>query len=283
MAPPLRHSALLALGLAGCFQPTGYVPGDTDATGATTGAAATDATTDATTGPLTSAAATTLDEPTTAGTTDEPGETSGSTAGSVPVCGDGLLDPATEECDDGILTDTAGCAQCRRSSFRVFVTASPTLAVLGGVADADALCQGEAAAAQLQGTYRAWISDSQSSPLTRFGKALSRPYVRLDGLAIAGTWDIMVTAGLSQPISLTAYGVPITADTPCVNDFVWTGTDMSGLPWGDMFCAEWTSDTSDISVAVGSALSAVSPDWTLCNSASCGTLARLYCFEQALD
>ena len=104
-----------------------------------------------------------------------------------------------------------------------------------------------------------------------------------DGLAIAGTWDILVTAGLSQPISLTAYGLPITADTPCVNDFVWTGTDMTGLPWGDMFCAEWTSDASDISVAVGSALSAVSPDWTQCNTASCGTLARLYCFEQALD
>jgi len=39
---------------------------------------------------------------------------------------------------------------------------------IGGLAAADAICQTEAEDAELPGTYKAWLSDSSSSPSTRF-------------------------------------------------------------------------------------------------------------------
>ena len=61
------------------------------------------------------------------------------------------------------------------------------------------------------------------------------------------------------------------------------GTAADGVRQGDVFCDDWTADMSDSSVAVGSAGSPVSPEWTSCAVLSCGALARLYCFEQALE
>ena len=200
------------------------------------------------------------------------------------MCGDGVVDLLTEECDDGNPEDTDGCTQkCRRTSFYVFVTSGMITGALGGLAGADAFCQGEAAAAQLKGKFRAWISDPQHAPRTDFGKSISRPYVRRDEQPIAENWDALVLNGPAVPISQTAFGESVTGQTPCVDDAVWTGTGPDGKPSGDMFCDAWTYAEGDMSTVIGSALTAPGAAWTNCGTWACGTPARLYCFEQALE
>ena len=279
MALPLRLSGLLALGLAGCFHPMGSDPSASSTTHddptAATSTATNSVTSDASTG--------TSSEPT-GGATEGSGGTTGLSSGSTPICGDGIVDPLTEECDDANPEDTDGCTQkCRRTSFYVFVTSGMITGALGGFDGANAFCQGEAAAAQLKGTFRAWVSDAQHAPLTHFGKSLSRPYVRRDDMMVAANWDALVQDGPLMPISKTAFGETLAGQTVCVDDVVWTGTGPDGLPSGDMFCAEWTNSDGDMSAAVGSALTAPSAAWTNCGSWACGTPARLYCFEQALE
>jgi hypothetical protein len=51
---------------------------------------------------------------------------------------------------------------------RVFVSSQNGNGNMGGLAGADATCQSEADAAQLTGTFKAWLSDSTASPATRF-------------------------------------------------------------------------------------------------------------------
>jgi hypothetical protein len=200
------------------------------------------------------------------------------------MCGDGIVDPLTEECDEGSPEPTFLCnTNCRRTFFVVFITSNTISGAHAGLTGADALCQAEAAAADLPGSYRAWLSDTKTGPKSRFGKSLGRPYFRLDGVKIAANWDVLVSNGPAVPISVTALGETLAGQTVCVDDVVWTGTGPDGLPSGDMFCAEWTNPDSDMSVVVGSALTAPSAAWTNCGTLSCGAQARLYCFEQALE
>jgi hypothetical protein len=53
----------------------------------------------------------------------------------------------------------------------VFVSSGIYAATLGGLSGADATCNSLAASAGLPGTYKAWLSDSASSPSTRFTQA----------------------------------------------------------------------------------------------------------------
>ena len=59
---------------------------------------------------------------------------------------------------------------------------------LGGLAGADATCQTLAENAGLQGTYRAWLSDSTISAAQRLTHNKG-PYVRTDGVIVAHDWD----------------------------------------------------------------------------------------------
>lgn len=153
---------------------------------------------------------------------------------------------------------------------------------IGGLAGADALCQGAASeGVKPPGTYKAWLSDSSASPRTRFrcgAAACSQEgYVRLDGQVIATDWDDLTDGALALPITITQFGVPL--DQALTDTWSHTAPDGSAIP-GDLHCQDWTSTASGEKGAQGSALQN-DARWTeLENGAVCQAPRRLYCFQQ---
>jgi hypothetical protein len=64
---------------------------------------------------------------------------------------------------------------------RVFVTSTRQTAALGGIAGADAICATQAADANLEGEFEAWLSTISSSVVARLSHD-GGPFVQVDGL-----------------------------------------------------------------------------------------------------
>ena len=109
---------------------------------------------------------------------------------------------------------------------RVFVSLNvpATSGRLGGTTAADAFCQTAANAAQLGGTWRAWLSDNASSPSTRFVHS-TVPYRLLDGSLVANNWNSLTSGTIAHPIDIFEDGTPV---PPSVVHEVWTGTNEIG-------------------------------------------------------
>jgi hypothetical protein len=178
-----------------------------------------------------------------------------------------ILKPAPPGMDDG----------CEALGRRVFVTDGFVLADMGSALSGDAECQSAANAANLGGTWMAWLSDSTTSPATRFAPS-NVPYLRLDGTAIATNWVDLTDGTLAAPISVDELGNDLSLSG---DGEVWTATSTNGtMGFGD--CAEWTSissalmDYPSVGVLTGTGL-----DWTDVYLQECSrTNVRLYCFEQ---
>jgi len=196
------------------------------------------------------------------------------TACLAATCGDGILQEGVEECDDGNVEPDDGCNAACLVDREVFVTLAPTeAAALMGIAGADTLCQDEA---QLYGLaqperFRAWLSDSKSSPATRFETRDAR-YVLVDGSVIADDWDDLTDGQLSHPINRSADGAE--AEHP-----IWTSTQTSGEALETpAFCGDW-SINGEGGAGVGSS-SAVDVWWTdVPFDFFCFDIAHLYCFR----
>jgi uncharacterized protein DUF1554 len=146
---------------------------------------------------------------------------------------------------------------------------------LGGVAAGDIYCQTVADAEHLGGTWRAWLSDTSSSPSTRFRRA-TVPYRLLDGTAIANDWTSLVSGALQHAIDVDeGSGVLLSRS----NFKVWTGTSPNGTYSGEA-CGDWTSDSAGTTGDVG-LTSQSNGQWTNAQQAFCNeTGLRVYCFEQ---
>jgi len=189
-------------------------------------------------------------------------------AGTYPL----TVDHPNGRSDSSTYTLAAG-----QSAF-VFITEDWRPGSMGSVASADALCQADADAAGLPGTYKAWISESlasptTSSPATTFNPTFS-PYVLPDGTIIANDWADLTDGSIQNPINLTADGL-----TTITNGSVWTGTlaDGTAAPTTSETCIEWT--------ALGGTGMSGNPtqttsDWTNTNTIVCSGFLRLYCFGQ---
>lgn len=199
------------------------------------------------------------------------------------TCGDARVHRGVEECDDGNLSGGDQCSPvCSLAQLFVFATSIRYSGALGGLDGADAKCQALASKAGVQGTYRAWLSDGVETPATRFKHGL--PYIRLDKKPVAQSLDAMIEAGVLQnPISLTENNEPLGDDQECgaINK-VWTNLRRDATPIGELDCGGWTRvdgvapQDGGIGVAhrTGQA-------WTDEQCAlSCGSLLRLYCFQQ---
>ncbi|MEZ4384944.1 MAG: DUF4215 domain-containing protein [Nannocystaceae bacterium] len=196
------------------------------------------------------------------------------TACLAAACGDGVLYEGVEECDDGNLEPDDGCnAECV-ADREVFVTAAPIdAASLKGIAGADALCQAEAEGAGLAEPerFRAWLSDSKSSPADRFETRNAR-YVLVDGSVIADDWEDLTDGQLSHPINRYL-------DGGLAKAAVWTSTKASGeaIDTPD-FCGDWS--VNDESFAGQGATEAPDESWTnLPILAWCIDIQHLYCFR----
>ncbi len=177
----------------------------------------------------------------------------------------------------------------------VFVTSTKYQGNLGGLAGADAKCQARADAAGLQGTFKAWLSDSTTHAKDRLVNS-PNPYVRTDGALISDSWG----AGFSfvcpvdqfqcfsfevhlQPINVNEFGQVVRELSG--NGVVWTGTNPDGqmFPGGggpESFCQDWTSNSQDFSGRFGY-MYEMKGNWTGQNLAfACVLSYPLYCVQQ---
>lgn len=142
-----------------------------------------------------------------------------------------------------------------------------------GIAAGDAICQAEAAAAQLPapGSFVAWLSDSSVSALDRLTQA--GPWVRLDGIPLAQSTVDLTDNLLFAPINLTASGEYIS------NWAAWTGTLAGGSSSGSN-CDDWTSASNAFDGEYGTTNDV--RGWTDPSEGSCEFISgRLYCFSNS--
>lgn len=193
-----------------------------------------------------------------------------------PVC----VNHTCTQCSDSVPCPTGTCCTGDGTcgDCLVFVTAQSPTGNIGGLAGADAICQGEADAAGLPGTYMAWLSDATGSPSTRFTRAKSW-YFQPNGFAIAHGWAGLTdqsAQSLSNPISYTATGVNA-SDTR-----TWTGNQYDGTPSRNSAtrnCLNWTSASPDERGYLGNPAAVYG--WSEVGfSETCDTEHRLYCFQQ---
>ncbi len=166
----------------------------------------------------------------------------------------------------GAITKIGSCASVAPNF--VFVTSTVHTANLGGVAAYDNVCQNRAVSAGLPGTYRAWISDANSSAVSRLGSA--RGWVRPDGKPFADALAALTSSGqMFYPLRMDETGADTGADVG-----VFTGTNPNGTVSANT-CANWTSA---IGPAVLGFTAAGSPLWTGAGGYSCASSQRIYCF-----
>lgn len=194
---------------------------------------------------------------------DGGGGTGGGSGDAEPFCGDYHQDPG-EECDS-----FAGCHNCRRDRW-VFVTS----ALFGGsyvdgLQGADARCQYMADNAELEGAFRAWLSDSVTDAQDRlpawkmgvYRAPVTKEAVLIDGVFIQG-------------IYINESGIPTEGDA-------WTGTAPDGTKLEEN-CEDWTAAGETI-VGYFGTIGAVDGNWTQSddpmNPYGCGVAKHLYCFE----
>lgn len=152
-----------------------------------------------------------------------------------------------------------------------------------GVLAGDYICQAEAEAAGLPGTYFAWLSGPDSddnAPRDRFFQNDSGgiDYVMPNAptfTKVADNWNDLINGNIDNNIEFTADGTAYTGD-----DRVWTNVDDDGRTEGTSHCLDWTSASSGESGRRGNAGNADN-NWTNNGSSNCNESNRhIYCFQQ---
>ena len=158
---------------------------------------------------------------------------------------------------------------------RVFLSSIRYAGNLGGLSGADAKCQGLADAAGLPGSYQAWLSDSTSSPSSRFVPSTG-PYQLINGTTIAANFTDLVDGTLLAPINVTETGGGVGS-----SEVTWTHTLSTGNGGGDAdsHCANWSSSAPVAAGDYGHATQ-LGQEWTFVSEASCSNFFHLYCFQQ---
>lgn len=148
-------------------------------------------------------------------------------AGWTGVCG------GNQSCTFEATTSITLQAEFAPTPNRVFVTSTATNGAIGGVAGGDAICAARATAANLSGTFIAFLSDSTSNAASRV--ASSRGWVRIDGAPVADAPTAFGNGKLVYPPRLDEYG----------NDLgsvlVFTGNDAGAVATAT--CLDWSSSS----------------------------------------
>ncbi len=168
------------------------------------------------------------------------------------------------------------------SSFVVHTGAPRTIFIssllhsgdFGGLAGADAFCQGLASTAGVEGTYFAWLADGTSSPSTR--NSQKGPYLMTDSTKVADDWADLTDGDVDAPISVNQSGSTVTGGVS-----VWTNVAAVGAgAAGSDHCSSWTSASSGDFGERGNR-SQIDARWTeIGTTIACDVSAYLYCVEQ---
>ncbi|MEZ4450555.1 MAG: DUF4215 domain-containing protein, partial [Nannocystaceae bacterium] len=189
-------------------------------------------------------------------------------------CGDGVLRTGVEECDDGNLDPEDGCNDvCWRDRF-VFVTDVFYATGLTKVNGADIECRQQAFEHGYTNydSFKAWLSDSTGTPLSRFVHSQGR-YILPSGTVVAEDWVDLVDGLLLHAIDEDGDGGPLVVP-------VWTNTSIQGSAAGadEDDCEDWTSDDFTLQTIYGVS-SEQDSAWTAFDTLDCGSAGALYCFE----
>jgi hypothetical protein len=152
-----------------------------------------------------------------------------------------------------------------------FVSAAP-FAAGGGLDSADALCQSEATAAGLSGTFLALLATEASSAASRFD-AGELPWVRVDGIRIAATASDFMLGNLDASLNVTASG-------SYVDRNVWTGAASPMDAGAGLTCASWTSTAMAQNAHYGAAQLTGLPFFDRFDRACDLAFEHVYCLER---
>ncbi len=190
------------------------------------------------------------------------------------------------ECTDGYSGDN-----CETPPKLVFITAAGYNGAMGGLTGADVICQAEADAVPLPGTYKAWLSASGvgNSAIERL--ASGGPYYKVNGIKVADDMADIIDCSnpecLQSPIDVTPDGVQLTGTAPWAV-FVWTATTALGAYRASPgVCGDWTSVSGPGGIGMlgefmGISGGPIDGNWTNTGALQsvCAAPNRLYCFEQ---
>ncbi len=175
------------------------------------------------------------------------------------------------DCATGAMCVTGQCI----FGLWAFTTSGARNGILGGLAGADAYCQGFADAAGLPGTYRAWLSDSTGSPSTRFTRSAIpwvMPVGSTSGIILANDWADLTDGSIDAAFLQNELGVTVAPNIP------FTNTTGAGTEWNGNDCSDWTSTSG--TGAYGSTSATTEGIWSASGSGgACNVLHRYYCFQ----
>jgi hypothetical protein len=150
-----------------------------------------------------------------------------------------------------------------------FVTSASYL--IGGAETPDAVCAAEASAADVAGSFKAFIAFEGVSPASRFDLN-GAPWVRPDGVRIVGDAGELASDSWLAPINVQLDGTYIG------NYAVWFGAPRSDQPGSTSTCSDWTDDDAQTYAGY---LSAASSWPIVSNQVPCSAdYAHLYCLEE---
>ena len=147
-----------------------------------------------------------------------------------------------------------------------------------GLAAADAVCRGEAAAAHLPGpqSFVAWLSTSTLNARGRLPTNLA--WRRVDGTGVASDRVDLLDGRLAAPVNETAAAAYLPVP-PAWSTSPWTGTAYDGSRLPGENCRDWTSISAN-DTGLGGFTNSAAADWTDGRPFSCDTLLPIYCFSR---
>ena len=189
-----------------------------------------------------------------------------------------------------VITFTSSGLECVTpavpSTRTVFTTSASFPGDLGnnldcskGLDGGDCICEALADIAGLEMNFKAWLSTSVDEPAGPNFYHHDGPYVRIDGVMVAVSWDDLTDGTLLQPIEVDEQGGRPGIDPS--SDRVWTGTAADGTAFvgGGSSCNGWTSTTDSGEGRQGN-LTDTGRTWTEQVSEGCDEMFPIYCFEQ---
>jgi len=166
---------------------------------------------------------------------------------------------------------------------RVFITSTTGTGAFGAtgaaaLTAADTRCQSVANAANMNGTFVAWISFTNPAvpAITHIAKDVG-PWYLVNGPIVFANKAAIAATGPAVAIDRDETGKVVGAP-----DTVWTGTQANGAADNNL-CAtvngSWTSAQAGVTGQVGQSKEK-NQQWTQAQNVSCLTPHHLYCFEQ---
>ncbi len=141
-----------------------------------------------------------------------------------------------------------------------------------GLAGADTVCQNNATAAGLTGTFKALLATNGATAASRF--ATGEPWVRLDGVAVVDAWTDLAANMLLAPINVQADGT-----TYLGNYGLWLGAaGFATAGSAATTCNSWASSAGADTASAGTVARSYYGSTTARGCDSTGY--RVYCLEE---